>query len=257
MPVYNEAEYLPEALDSILAQNFTDFRLVIYDNASSDTTADIALRYAARDRRITVVQRPQNIGAWANFQAGIRECASPYFQWCAADDRWGAGFLEQAVQQLDNDPGIGLVFCHYHVFTFGDNKRGALHRPIPGTSDRKRVNFAIRIADPVPSLYYGLYRREIAALQLSIEKPFDFVDLYLGQEIAAQHKIAVLTTPMYLAGIKGLSYQAKPMNGRKIRHWPYVRHTTAQILRHFPSPFGLCVALYVAIRALRQSMHRT
>jgi glycosyltransferase involved in cell wall biosynthesis len=53
MPVYNGERYLPEALDSTLAQTFGDFELIICDNASTDRTEEICRDYAARDRRIT------------------------------------------------------------------------------------------------------------------------------------------------------------------------------------------------------------
>ncbi|MGE5682418.1 MAG: glycosyltransferase family 2 protein, partial [Bacillota bacterium] len=52
MPVYNGENYIKEAIDSILAQSFTDFVLIISDNASSDNTEQICREYAAKDKRV-------------------------------------------------------------------------------------------------------------------------------------------------------------------------------------------------------------
>jgi cellulose synthase/poly-beta-1,6-N-acetylglucosamine synthase-like glycosyltransferase len=88
MPVYNGENYLAETVDSILAQTFADFELVISDNASTDATEAICRAYAARDRRIRYVRNPSNIGAARNspppsWSAASRSStATP--AWCSA-----------------------------------------------------------------------------------------------------------------------------------------------------------------------------
>jgi glycosyltransferase involved in cell wall biosynthesis len=66
LPVRNGEEYLEESIDSILAQTFTDFELIISDNASTDRTEAICRAYAAKDRRIRYYRNPVNIGG-ANY----------------------------------------------------------------------------------------------------------------------------------------------------------------------------------------------
>jgi glycosyltransferase involved in cell wall biosynthesis len=67
MPVYNGEPYLTRALDALLAQSFTDFELIISDNASTDATETICREYAARDRRIRYYRCNENHGAAWNF----------------------------------------------------------------------------------------------------------------------------------------------------------------------------------------------
>jgi glycosyltransferase involved in cell wall biosynthesis len=64
IPTFNRARFLPVAVDSVLAQTYGDFRLLIADNASTDETADIVARYD--DARIDYVRRPENLGITAN-----------------------------------------------------------------------------------------------------------------------------------------------------------------------------------------------
>lgn len=62
MPVYNGEQYIREALDSLLAQTFADFELIISDNASTDGTKAICLEYAGKDSRIRYVRQTANRG---------------------------------------------------------------------------------------------------------------------------------------------------------------------------------------------------
>ncbi|MEO1673070.1 MAG: glycosyltransferase, partial [Cyanobacteria bacterium J06631_2] len=67
MPVYNGANFIREALDSILSQTFDNFELVICDNASIDETEKICREYASKDSRIHYHRSQQNLGATWNF----------------------------------------------------------------------------------------------------------------------------------------------------------------------------------------------
>jgi glycosyltransferase involved in cell wall biosynthesis len=94
MPVFNGAATLRPALDSLLAQTFDAFELVISDNASNDATAEICSEYANRDTRIRYVRQPRNIGAAANFTFVLREGRGEYFMWAAADDARSPDYLQ-------------------------------------------------------------------------------------------------------------------------------------------------------------------
>src|SRR2546422_6850224 len=63
MPVYNGERYLAEAVDSLLAQTYEDFEVIICDNASTDRTGEIARSYAARDTRVRYARNEKNLGA--------------------------------------------------------------------------------------------------------------------------------------------------------------------------------------------------
>ena len=67
LPVFNGADFLAAAIESILAQEMGDFELIISDNASTDETPDICKRYAALDPRISYIRHPGNMGAARNY----------------------------------------------------------------------------------------------------------------------------------------------------------------------------------------------
>lgn len=95
MPVYNGSPFIREALDSLLNQTFTDFELIISDNASTDETESICREYAAKDPRIRYVRQPENRGALLNFQFVLDEAVGEYFMWAAADDMWSSEWIEE------------------------------------------------------------------------------------------------------------------------------------------------------------------
>lgn len=110
LPVYNGENFLAQALDSLLAQTFTNFELVISDNASTDSTEEICRSYAARDPRIRYIRQPRNLGGSPNQDFVFREARGALFKWAAHDDLYGKELLERCVEVLDRVPEA--VLCH-------------------------------------------------------------------------------------------------------------------------------------------------
>jgi glycosyltransferase involved in cell wall biosynthesis len=110
LPVYNGDNYLADALDSILAQTFTDFEVVIADNASTDDTEVICRRYAASDTRIRYHRQPQNLGAAPNYNSAYHRSRGRYFKWSAHDDLLEPTFLQKCVDVLDNQPETVVAY---------------------------------------------------------------------------------------------------------------------------------------------------
>ncbi len=110
MPVYNGADYLEEALDSIQAQTFPDFELIICDNGSTDATEAICRRYAAQDDRIRYVRNERNLGAAKNYNRTLELARAPYFRWACHDDRLAPRALAACVDVLDTHPRVVLAY---------------------------------------------------------------------------------------------------------------------------------------------------
>lgn len=110
LPVFNGERYLARALDSLVAQDFEDFELIISDNASTDGTAEICQEYAGRDPRIRLHRNERNIGAVGNFNHTLELSSGEYFKWAAHDDWCAPEFLTRCIETLDNDPSTVLCF---------------------------------------------------------------------------------------------------------------------------------------------------
>lgn len=110
LPVYNGERYIATAIESILAQTFTDFELIISDNASTDDTEAICRAFAAKDGRIHYHRSPVNRGASWNYNQTFDLSSGQYFRWHAADDAMEPELLAKSVAILDNQPEVVLVF---------------------------------------------------------------------------------------------------------------------------------------------------
>jgi glycosyltransferase involved in cell wall biosynthesis len=109
LPVYNGEEFLRSSLDSLLAQTFTDFEIIISDNASTDSTAAICDEYLAKDERIRYIRQRVNIGAACNHNYVFTEARAGYFKWASHDDLYHPELLERCIEVLDEQPDIILV----------------------------------------------------------------------------------------------------------------------------------------------------
>ena len=146
LPVYNSERYLRQSLNSLLAQTYRDFTLIINDNASTDGTARICEEYAAADSRVKCFRNETNIGNPRNFNRVFELTTTPYLKWSTADDFWEPTFLERAMQVMESDPTVALCYPKtYIVDADGANRRPVedrLHRhPLNGAGleDRKSV----------------------------------------------------------------------------------------------------------------------
>jgi len=114
IPCYNMGKYLDEAVDSVLAQTFTDFEIIIVDDGSTDTsTCELLADYS---KPKTKVIHTANRGVAAARNSGIEEAVGEYVLPLDADDRIGEFYLEKAVAVLDQQADIGIVYCCCKLF---------------------------------------------------------------------------------------------------------------------------------------------
>lgn len=142
LPVYNGEDYLAEAIESILAQTFRDFELVVSDNASTDRTSEICRRYAQQDDRIRYHREETNLGGSWNFNRVVELARGEYFRWAAHDDTIRPSYLERCVGVLDADPSV--VLCHTAVEIIdaaGDNQGLHVDPPMRRDAGTAHVRF--------------------------------------------------------------------------------------------------------------------
>src|SRR5712672_2734146 len=109
--VYNGERFLEEVLQSILSQTFTDFELIISDNASTDRTGEISQAYAKRDNRIRYYRGEKNMGAGWNVRRVYELATAKYFKWAAADDVLEPEFLRRCVEILEGDHDCVVAYA--------------------------------------------------------------------------------------------------------------------------------------------------
>lgn len=171
LPVHNGERFLKFALDSLLEQTFTDFEIIISDNASTDDTRRICQEYAARDSRIRYSRNLENIGAAANFNRVFELARGTYFKWAAADDIISPNYLEKCVQVLDCDPSIILCYSKVDRINSSGEIDGVYDYPMRTDDPLPHVRFSdLILINHFCVAIFGVARREVLAQTPLIEK---------------------------------------------------------------------------------------
>jgi glycosyltransferase involved in cell wall biosynthesis len=110
---YNEDRFIRQSLEALLAQDFTDFEIVISDNASTDRTGEICREFAARDPRVQYCPTSENIGSIANFSRAATLGAGEYFMLACGHDLWHPRFLSSCLSVLRESPSVVLAYTDY------------------------------------------------------------------------------------------------------------------------------------------------
>jgi glycosyltransferase involved in cell wall biosynthesis len=133
LAVYNGENFVASALESILAQTYSDLEVIVSDNASTDRTPEICRAFALRDSRIRYTRNDANIGSTRNFNRVFGLSRGEYFKWAAHDDLIAPEFLHECVAELDAHPDV--VLCHTRTSII--DAQGNItrrHEEEPGTS---------------------------------------------------------------------------------------------------------------------------
>jgi len=115
IPTYNRTRFLPECLDSVVAQDVDSAEIVIVDNASTDGTYELCVEYAARDARIRVMRNDRNIGQHGNLVRGLQQARGTFVKYVLSDDLLYPGAISALLQPLLSDPSIPFAMSHWVV----------------------------------------------------------------------------------------------------------------------------------------------
>lgn len=162
LPVYNGERFMRFSLDSLLAQTFTDFELIISDNASNDETMRICQDYASRDPRIRYHRNIENIGAAANFNHVFDLARGELFKWAASDDIISPDFIERCVKALDDDPDVVLAYSKVDRINSSGEIDGAYDYPMRVNHPAPHIRFSdLILVNHFCVAVFGVIRRDV------------------------------------------------------------------------------------------------
>ena len=161
IPVFNGEAYLAQAIESILAQTYQSFEIIVADDGSTDRTAAIAAGYGSPVRRI---YQP-NAGPAASRNLGLREARGEFVAFLDQDDVWHPGKLTRQLSRFEARPELDFCVAHLALFWMPELHANEirfqghrLSRPVPGyitgTMLARRAIFE-RVGGFNPALRYG------------------------------------------------------------------------------------------------------
>jgi glycosyltransferase involved in cell wall biosynthesis len=199
LPVYNGAAFIGEAVESILAQTFRDFELIISDNASTDETEAICRSYAEADHRVRYLRNEQNVGAVRNYNRLFEMCRSEYFKWAAHDDVLAPEYMERCMEVMERRPSV--VLCHTETIYIDENgaPRGEFDDHLDLRSPKPHERYRGYLFRPYPrcNAVFGIIRAQ-ALRQTPLFGRYLSSDRVLLGELALRGEIYRVAEPLFL-----------------------------------------------------------
>ena len=222
MPVFNVENYLPDTLDCILQQTFTDFEVICVDDCSDDRSAAIVEEYPAKDSRIHLLSQPQNMGAGAARNAGFSHASGKYTIFLDSDDLFSEKLLEKTVAEAEETEADIVAFNFSRFDEEGnEEERTGVHmdwlpaklRTFNYTDCPDRI---MNIVNPTPwnKLYKSDFIREHSLRFEEISSTNDIT--FASVSVAAAGKAAFLKDSLvrYRIGHSGTISSTKKMEGK-------------------------------------------
>ena len=175
LPVYNSSAYVAESIEAILGQTFTDFDLIISDNASTDDTGDICRRYLKQDPRIRYFRQPRNIGLSPNHNFCVEQSEAELFKWAAGDDLYARDLLEKCVAALDENPKVVLAHSWTAMIDGNGDVFQANSYPLRTSAPRAPERFRSLLNDSGGDDDGGVIRREVL-LKTAMKESYHHAD---------------------------------------------------------------------------------
>lgn len=204
LPTYNGARYLAEAVESVIAQSYTNWEMIIVDDASTDRTPDIIAAYAAKDARIRTVRHLSNRRLPGALNSGFEAARGEYLTWTSDDNRFRPDAIAEMVAFLESHPEIGLVYADCSAIDDRGRNVGMFYTAEPeflpfGNSVGACFLYSRHVRDQVGKYADDLFLVEDYDYWLRIAKSFKVArlpkDLYLyrahDQSLSSRRRKAV------------------------------------------------------------------
>jgi glycosyltransferase involved in cell wall biosynthesis len=198
VPVYNGEAFLAECLESILAQDFADMEILIADDASTDGSAALVERYAARDSRIRWWKNPNNLGLARNFNCCLRAAKGEYIKYVLQDDKLVSPLaIRRMAEELDNHPEVSLVSSMSQVLDESSRVIELRNCFEPGVMEGRQVIVRCleRLSNLIGEPSVVMFRREQAARGYN-EQLRHWLDLDLWFHLLEQGRFAYVAEPL-------------------------------------------------------------
>lgn len=111
-PTFNSAKYIAETIQSVQNQTYSNWEMIIVDDASSDETITVIEKVQENDSRIILVRQKKNVGPAITRNTGIQKASGKFMTFLDADDIWFEDFIENSVKTIQ-ETGISFVFSSY------------------------------------------------------------------------------------------------------------------------------------------------
>lgn len=200
VPVFDGENYLADALDSLLAQTYTDLEIIVCDNASTDRSGEIAEDYARRDPRVFYHRNQINLGPCRNFNLLVELAGGEFFKWAAHDDLIEPTFVARCVEVLDAEPDVVLVQALTRIIDDSGRELAIYDSGLQGAASEDPVDrFGSLVLTPhVCTEMFGLFRTEALRATKRLTGNYHGCDRAMLAEAALVGRFAQIAEPLFM-----------------------------------------------------------
>ena len=168
-PAYNAEKYIAETIESVLAQTYQHWEMLIVNDCSKDNTAAIVQSYAAKDKRIKLINLKQNSGAAVARNTAIQNAKGRYIAFLDSDDLWKKEKLQKQIEFMQQS---GYAFTYTAYEHFKDDKENVQNKVnIPSSLDYNQSLKGNRIG----CLAVMMDRKQVQNIEFSKQKHEDYI----------------------------------------------------------------------------------
>ena len=200
IPLYNKAPYIEKALQSVMAQSFTDYEIIVVDDGSKDESATIAEKTLVEFSLPNKLIRQENAGVSVARNNGVAQSQGDYLCFLDADDWWAPTFLEEMSGLIDEFPDAGIYGTNYTIVNETKHKTRIAPIGVEPGFEKGYINYcqvyAKTLAMPLTSISVAIPRdvfKDAGGFPNGIKLGEDFL---LWIRIALKHKVAFLNNPL-------------------------------------------------------------
>ena len=199
LATYNGEQYLREQLDSIMCQTYSNFRLIISDDCSSDSTKEILEEYVEKDKRIIVFSQEKNLGVVKNFEFLLKRVENKYFMFSDQDDIWNENKIKKSIKVIE-ETGSDLVYSDLEVVDSFLNVTYSSYWKLKGFYKKivKYNNFESLYLNNFITGCTMLSKKELIDEVLPLPNTSKFIlhDYWIPLILSQKHKITYIEEPL-------------------------------------------------------------
>jgi glycosyltransferase involved in cell wall biosynthesis len=209
IPAFNAARFIKAAIESVFAQTYQDWELLVIDDCSTDQTFERAQTFMAH-RRVKVIKNEANLGMLENWNKGISLCSHEFWVKLDADDIWQEAFLEESIKVMDERPNVAMVFTRYiNINEHSDIVKGSEFE-LPNFA-REREFDCVNLVQSGPDemLKYPILRQGLSLIRRNVfnriggyrylltRKTLASTDTEFYFRVGCHYKIFCIDSPLY------------------------------------------------------------
>lgn len=192
---YNYADLISKAIESVLAQTYKNWELIIVDDGSRDNSLDVIKRYSNKYDNVYLYTHPNNVnrGLKETIKLGLQKATGRYVAFCESDDYWENNYLEEKMNVLNKFPQVKFIFNEVKVF--GDKKSIDMDKYFANRERiLKRKHWPSNIVSYFASInlvttFSCVFVEKDALLECNFDTPINtFLDGWLWTQLCYKHK---------------------------------------------------------------------